>query len=155
MQTQLSQNPFLVTKETIDNGLKTAAHPLDTTAKRQTLSLGDSAGLTQQGVHMQHVFKGRNRSSLPHWHSAEEEWFYILSGSGSAIIVEHPPSGEPQEREVTVSAGDFLGFPANADSRKYAHCFMSGDEEDLVYLCGGTRVDLVRLGTDRLREPFD
>lgn len=63
-------------------------------------------------------------SFVPHTHEREEEWVYVLSGSGTADI---------DGREFAVGPGDFLGFPTPS----VAHHLRNTGEEDLVYLMGG------------------
>ncbi|KIJ38722.1 hypothetical protein M422DRAFT_33133 [Sphaerobolus stellatus SS14] len=129
---------FLLPSNTISSSLKPVSHPLDPTAHRLTVSLGDAVGLTQQGIHLTRIPTGETRSTIPHWHSAEEEWFYILEGKGYAVIIDDT---EGTQREVEVEKGDFLGFPGGFEARRFAHAFRSSKEGELVYLCGGTRVD--------------
>ena len=58
-----------------------------------------------------------------HYHEANEELFYIISGTG---IVRTPQS------EITVKAGDAITFPTGPDG---AHVIRNGSEtEKLVYI---------------------
>lgn len=58
-----------------------------------------------------------------HYHEANEEVFYIISGTG---IVRTP------QGEITVNAGDAITFPAGAEG---AHVIRNGSEtEKLVYI---------------------
>ena len=58
-----------------------------------------------------------------HYHEANEEVFYIISGTG----IVRTPKGE-----ITVNAGDAITFPAGADG---AHVIRNGSEtEKLVYI---------------------
>ena len=58
-----------------------------------------------------------------HYHEANEEVFYIISGTG---IV------RTSKGEITVNAGDAITFPAGADG---AHVIRNGSEtETLVYI---------------------
>ena len=72
------------------------------------------------------------KSAVPyHYHSKNEEAFYILSGSGSLKT----PDGYKD-----VSAGDFLFFPAN---EKGAHKLTNTSENEmLIYLDFDTYNDL-------------
>jgi uncharacterized cupin superfamily protein len=63
-------------------------------------------------------------SFVYHSHRFEEEWMYVLAGSGIAFI---------DGQEFAISAGDFLGFPAPS----VAHLLRNTGSEDLVYLAGG------------------
>lgn len=58
-----------------------------------------------------------------HYHSMNEESFYIINGSGTLTT----PSGD-----TTVSQGDFMFFPANESG---AHILVNTSEKDpLIYL---------------------
>lgn len=72
------------------------------------------------------------KSAYPyHYHTKNEEAFYIISGSGTL----RTPSGDKP-----VSAGNLLFFPAN---EKGAHKLMNTSaDENLVYLDFGTRNDI-------------
>jgi uncharacterized cupin superfamily protein len=64
--------------------------------------LGDAADLTQFGVNLMHLAPGA-WSSQRHWHSAEDEFIYVLEGEVILIT----DSGEQSLR-----AGDCAGFKA-------------------------------------------
>ena len=77
-----------------------------------------------------------NSSSVPHWHSTEDEWFYIIKAGPDTRIILHDVS--TALREEPVQSGEFYGFPA---ASKIAHAFKTGESE-LVYLAGGSRKEL-------------
>ena len=62
-----------------------------------------------------------------HRHLYEEQCFYVLSGSGTAVI---------EETEYPVSSGDFIGFPKNG----VAHTIVNSGVEPLKFICA--RVNL-------------
>ena len=64
--------------------------------------LAKLAGLTQFGVNHVVLEQGA-QTALRHWHEAEDEFAYILSGNPT-LIDEHGPHD--------LAAGDFVGFPA-------------------------------------------
>jgi uncharacterized cupin superfamily protein len=70
---------------------------------RARTRLGDPAGLTQFGVNLLRLPPGA-WSSQRHWHTAGDEFVYVLSGE----VVLVTDSGEEVLR-----AGDAAGFPAN------------------------------------------
>lgn len=111
------------------------SHPLDHTVQKYQLNLSDPCGLRQGGVHLVTI-PPRNSSSVPHWHSTEDEWFYIIKAGPDTRIILHDASAEP--REEPVQPGEFYGFPA---ASKTAHAFKTGEAE-LVYLAGGSRKEL-------------
>ena len=107
-------------------------HQFNSNAIRFTKNLGSIAGLTRLGIHQVRLNPGRD-STTHHYHEADEEFLYIISGKGIAKI---------GTQEFEVSAGDFMGFP----SPSLPHSMHNNSDEDLVYLMGGERwpVDVVR-----------
>ncbi len=73
-------------------------------ARRIRQSLGDAAGLTQFGVNLLQLPPG-GWSAQRHWHTAEDEFVYIVSGEVVLIT---------GEGEQVLRAGDCAGFPAGA-----------------------------------------
>ena len=67
-------------------------------------ALGDAGGLTQFGVNLLQLPPGE-WSGQRHWHSAEDEFVYIVSGE--VVLV-------TDEGEQPMRAGDCAAFPANA-----------------------------------------
>jgi uncharacterized cupin superfamily protein len=65
--------------------------------------LGNAAGLTQFGVNLLTLPPGA-ASSQRHWHSAEDEFVYVVSGEVTLIT---------DEGEQVLDAGDCAGFPKN------------------------------------------
>jgi uncharacterized cupin superfamily protein len=65
--------------------------------------LGDAGGLTQFGVNLLHLPPGA-WSSQRHWHSAEDEFVYVISGEIVLIT---------DQGEETLRAGDCSAFPKN------------------------------------------
>lgn len=110
-----------------------ASHPLDPKVFRYRTNLGDRCGLTQGGVHLT-TLPPNNISTVPHWHSNEDEWFYVIkAGEGARIVLYEDGATEPKEEEV--KTGDFFGFPA---ATKTGHAFKTGADE-MIYLLGGSR----------------
>ncbi len=70
--------------------------------QRKRLRLGDAAGLTQFGVNLLRLPPGV-WSSQRHWHTAEDEFVYVLEGE--VVLV----SGAGEE---VLRAGDCAGFKA-------------------------------------------
>jgi uncharacterized cupin superfamily protein len=112
---------------TIQSLLKPQPHPLDASRVRTTASLGDQVGLTKLGIHLTTLAPNMS-STVEHFHDIDDEWFYILKGSGTLLC-----AGEGED--TTVGAGDFVGFAAGA---RRPHAFRAG-EEGMEYLTGGSR----------------
>ncbi len=82
-------------------------------------------GLTRMGVHVRRIeagFAGTNR----HFHTAEEEWVYVLAGAGAVRI---------GRLQMDVQPGHFVGFPTGPRP----HHFLAAQNEPLVLLEGGER----------------
>jgi uncharacterized cupin superfamily protein len=87
--------------------------------------LGDAAGLTRIGAHLERLPPGA-RSSLRHWHEAEDELVYVLEGE--VVLVE--------DAETTLRAGDAAAWKAGAP---VGHCLENRSGAPAVYLTVGTR----------------
>jgi uncharacterized cupin superfamily protein len=69
---------------TIDQ-LITEVNPVDgSTEPNQTLWISESGGLTQFGAFIE-VLQPGCRSSIKHWHSAEDEMVYVLAGEITVV----------------------------------------------------------------------
>ena len=89
--------------------------------------LGDAAGLTQYGVNLLRLPPGA-WSSQRHWHSAGDEFIYVLSGE--VVLV-------TDAGEEILRAGDAAGFPANEGN---GHCLQNRSAADAELLEIGTRI---------------
>jgi uncharacterized cupin superfamily protein len=105
-----------------------------------TQCLGAAAGSERLYVNIDTVPPGAY-SAKYHSHSNQEEFFLILSGSGTLRM-----DGE----EYTVSKGDFVAKPAG---RGIAHQFQNSGAEPLVILDTGTqeREDVVHYPDEGVR----
>jgi uncharacterized cupin superfamily protein len=107
---------------------QTFSHPFNPNSQMHGTSLSNETGLSRIGVHLLRIPPGRE-AYVYHSHHTEEEWCYVLSGQGLAVVdgVEH-----------ALGPGDFLGFPTPS----VAHLLKNPSAtEDLVYLSGGERRD--------------
>ncbi|HEV7776737.1 MAG TPA: cupin domain-containing protein [Luteibacter sp.] len=102
-------------------------HDLNSNAIRLKKSLGDTTGLTQLGVHLITLMPGHDSSEY-HRHLYEEEFVYILSGHGEAVI---------NEQRYEIAAGDFLGFARNGP----AHVMTNTGNDPLAFLVAGQRLE--------------
>jgi uncharacterized cupin superfamily protein len=94
--------------------------------QRKRLRLGDAAGLTQFGVNLLRLPPGV-WSSQRHWHTAEDEFVYVLEGE--VVLV----TGAGEE---VLRAGDCAGFKAgDADG----HCLQNRTNAEVVLLEIGSR----------------
>ncbi|MGA8754917.1 MAG: cupin domain-containing protein [Stellaceae bacterium] len=94
---------------------------------RARTKLGDAAGLTQFGVNLLHLPPGA-WSSQRHWHTASDEFVYVLSGEVTLVT---------DAGEEILHAGDAAGFPAG-DSN--GHCLRNHSSANAAVLEIGTRV---------------
>lgn len=117
---------FLVKGEEIDSMEEVAAHhPLNPSSEAHYRPLSHLVGLERVGFHMVRLAPGKEANEY-HTHNVEEEFFYILSGRGKALI---------DDEEYEIGPGDFMGFTTPS----VAHHITNTSDEDLVYLVGGER----------------
>lgn len=97
-------------------------HPYNPNAEVHAWALSRMAGLRRLAVNLEALPPGKE-SAVYHVHHREEEWAYVVAGSGVAEVdgVEHG-----------VGPGDFLGFPPGV-----AHQVVNRSAEELVVLVGG------------------
>ncbi|MEQ8747208.1 cupin domain-containing protein [Pyruvatibacter sp.] len=112
-------------------------HPKDDAAEVLLVPLADRAGLKRAPLHLVRVAPGKKAFPL-HAHHAEEEFAFVLSGTGEVQL---------DDIRTPIGPGDFLGFPTDGT----AHALWNTGEEPLVYLTGGERaavevVDFPELG---------
>ena len=107
---------------------ETTRHPLNPRSEIHGWMLSRKTGLKRLGVNLLRIPPGKE-SFVPHVHYGEEEWMYVVSGSGVALV-----GGETLE----IGRGDFLGFPPAT----HAHHVRNTGREDLVYLAGGEILDV-------------
>jgi len=88
--------------------------------------LGDAAGITQFGVNLLQLPPGA-ASSQRHWHSAEDEFVYIVSGEVTLVT---------DKGEETLRAGDCAGFPKDVPD---GHQIINKSAATAVCLEIGTR----------------
>ena len=89
------------------------------------IPLGDLAGLTQFGVHLERLPPG-SRSSHRHWHETEDEFIYLISGK--LVLIE--------DQETLLRPGDAAGWQAG---QPVAHCLENRSDSAAVMLVVGTR----------------
>jgi uncharacterized cupin superfamily protein len=102
-----------------------AHHPLNPHSHIFIRTLSGELGLQRVGVHIARLPPGKEANEY-HTHRYEEEFYYILSGRGVALV-------DGAEHEV--GPGDFLAFP----SPSVPHLLRNPFETELVYLVGGER----------------
>jgi uncharacterized cupin superfamily protein len=95
-------------------------------AGRVRQRLGNAGGLSDFGVNLTRLPPG-NWSSQRHWHSAEDEFVFVLEGE--LTLVEN--SGETVLRD-----GDCAAFPKNTGN---GHHLINRSKSDAVYLEIGSR----------------
>ena len=96
--------------------------------RRNKRTLGDALGLTRFGVNLVELEPG-SWSSQRHWHSAEDEFVYVVSGEITLI--------SDAGRQV-LGAGMVAGFPAG---KADGHHLVNESDQTAVYLEVGDRSD--------------
>ena len=98
-------------------------HPFTPASEMRILRLAGATGLTRLGVNLIRIPPGKE-SFIPHAHTREEEFVFVLEGAGEVVLdgVAHP-----------LGPGDFVGFPIDG----VVHSVRSLGPGDLLYLSGG------------------
>ena len=86
--------------------------------------LGKELGLAKFGVNHETIFPG-GRSSLPHAHSEDEEFVFVVEGQPSLWI---------DGRLTELDKGDAVAFPAGTG---IAHCFINNSDAPVKLLIVG------------------
>lgn len=109
-------------------------------ANRRRRALGDAGSLSDFGVNLLELPPGA-WSSQRHWHSAEDEFVWVLSGE--LVLIEN-------EGETILRAGDCAAFPKNSGdghhlvnrSDTMATAFEVGSRRPLEDDCSYSDIDL-------------
>src|SRR5262249_1040184 len=94
--------------------------------ERRRWKLGDAAGLTQFGVNLLRLPPG-GWTSQRHWHTAEDEFVYVLEGEGVLVT---------DEGDQVLKPGDCAGFRAGDAN---GHHIQNRSDRELVMLEIGSR----------------
>ncbi|TCL74046.1 cupin domain-containing protein [Rhizobium sp. BK251] len=95
-------------------------------AERERQRLGDAGGLADFGVNLMHLPPG-NWSSQRHWHTAEDEFVYVLEGELTLI---------EDDGETVLRAGDCAAFPKGTGN---GHHMINRSASTAIYLEVGSR----------------
>lgn len=95
-------------------------------ARRIKQGLGDAGGLSDFGVNLTQLPPGE-WSSQRHWHSAEDEFVYVVAGELALIT---------DDGEEFLRAGDCAAFSKNVVN---GHHLINKSDETAIYLEIGTR----------------
>jgi uncharacterized cupin superfamily protein len=98
----------------------------DVCGPAETLWISEPGGLTQFGANIEILHPG-SRSSLKHWHAAEDEMVYVLDGEVTLI---------EGDVETLLRAGDAATFKAGV---AIGHCLHNRSARPARYLVVGTR----------------
>jgi len=100
-------------------------HPFNPRSQIFMTRLSDPAGMKRLGVSLARVPPGKE-AFIPHAHTLNEEWVYVLEGRGMVLL---------GDEEHEIGPGDFLGYPTDGT----IHHMRNTGEVDLVFLQGGER----------------
>jgi uncharacterized cupin superfamily protein len=98
----------------------------DLFAGKHEAQLGKAVGVTQFGVNQVTLEPG-SISALRHWHEAEDELVYVLSGELTLV---------DENGEHPLGPGMVVGFPAGVPN---AHHLINNSAGVSTYLCIGSR----------------
>jgi len=100
-------------------------HPKNPASEIFVHRLSDHAGMKRLHMNIARIPPGKE-SYLPHSHTFQEEWVFVVEGDGTAVI---------DGKDVAIGAGDYLGFPTDGTT----HHLKNTGNADLVVLQGGER----------------
>ena len=100
-------------------------HPLNPRSEIHVALLADRVGMQRAFLSIARMPPGKE-SFLPHAHSQQEEFLFILEGRGLAAV---------GDQQVEVGPGDYIGFPTDGTP----HHLLNNGPTELVYLTGGER----------------
>jgi uncharacterized cupin superfamily protein len=124
----MADPPSLLRAADIEAKSGSHSHPWNPNSEMRGVQLSRQVGLERAGVSLARIPPGKE-SFVYHSHAREEEWVYILSGTGTAEI---------DGGEYAVGPGDFMGF----STPSVAHHLRNTGTDDLVYLMGGEHRDM-------------
>ena len=106
-----------------------ADHPC---GPRRTLWISEAGGLTQFGAFVE-ILPAGSRSSIKHWHTAEDEMVYVLEGEMTVI---------EGDTETVLRPGDAVTFRAG---EPVGHCLENRSTAPTRCLVVGTRAPVDRI----------
>ncbi len=107
---------------------KKLSQPLNPNSEVYYTPLSEQTGMKRAHLALGQIPPGKE-SFIPHSHALQEEYLYILSGSGTATI---------GDKNYEIEKGDYMGFPCDGTP----HNLINTSEKDLVYLMGGERTEV-------------
>jgi uncharacterized cupin superfamily protein len=125
----MADDPHIVRTAALDwSKVWRGRHPFNPSSEMRIFPLGDPAGMKRLGVHLMQIPPGKE-SFIPHNHAMQEEFVFVLSGTGEAVLdgVAH-----------AVGPSDFVGFPTDG----VVHSIRATGQDALVYLTGGERTSV-------------
>jgi uncharacterized cupin superfamily protein len=124
----LTSEKFIVEENSVSDKVDETIQP------NQCLWISEAGGLTQFGSFIE-ILQPGSRSSLKHWHSAEDELIYILEGEVTVI---------EGDQEFQAKPGDAITFKAGV---AVGHCLENRSTNGSITKClvVGTRAPLDRI----------
>ena len=100
-------------------------HPFNPASEMKMVRLGDQTGMSRVLTNLVRLPPGKE-SFITHAHAVEEEFIFILEGTGQVTL-----DGAAHQ----VGPGDFIGFPIDG----VVHGFTNTGTTDLLYITAGQR----------------
>ncbi|HVP66114.1 MAG TPA: cupin domain-containing protein [Anaeromyxobacteraceae bacterium] len=119
------RNATLLRAADVAGGARTYTQTLNPRSRFRGTELATLGGLARARVSHATLPAGAE-SFAYHAHDVQEEWMYVLSGEGLAIV---------DGKELPIGPGDFLAFPAP----QVPHLVRNPGPGELSYLMGGER----------------
>jgi len=103
-------------------------HPFNPNSEMYMTRLSDRVGMQRVHIKLMRLPPGKE-SFIPHAHTTEEEYVFVLEGAGTVTL-----NGVASD----IGPGDYIGFPIDG----VVHHLTNTGKSDLVYLTGGERADV-------------
>ena len=100
-------------------------HPFNPSSEMKMARLGDQTGMRRVLTNLIRLPPGKE-SFIPHAHAVEEEFIFVLEGTGQVVL---------DDVAYDVGPGDFIGFPTDG----VVHALINTGAHDLLYLTAGER----------------
>ena len=122
---------LIVTADAIAKGGFAFRHPLDPSKGCTMMPVSRMAGMKASAVNLVRIAPGEQAFPL-HVHYGEEEWAYVISGTGEVLL---------DQARYPMGPGDFVAFPPGGP----AHSMVNTGEGEMVCLMGSdlTSTDVI------------
>ncbi|MEM9045092.1 MAG: cupin domain-containing protein [Pseudomonadota bacterium] len=127
----MSTPDLIVRADAVAEGGFAFRHPLDPSKGCTMMPVSRMAGMKASAVNLVRIAPGEQAFPL-HVHHGEEEWVYVISGTGEVML---------DQARHAMGPGDFVAFPPGGP----AHAMVNTGADEMVCLMGSdlTTTDVI------------